>query len=152
MPQDPIQARTGSRGNASYSPTAVGHWGELVAVAASAAAGARCGSTAAGRRSARGIPDRDHVPGELLAAERVLEAVSRDLTGLVLGERVERVAVVGDLGRPVGPLDRTEPCADRSRARGLAGGRHRLPEGVARAGAQHLARSGLLIRCVEGAS
>src|SRR4051794_1419606 len=108
MPQDPIQARTGSRGSASYSPTAVGHCGELVAVAASAAAGARCGSASTGRRGARGVADRDHVPGELLPAERVLEAVSRDLTGLVLGERVERVAVVGDLGRPIGSLDRTE--------------------------------------------
>src|SRR4051794_9096664 len=76
----------------------------------------------------------NHVP---LGAERV-DALALDAAGLVLvgDEQVERVAVVGDLGRAVRPLGRAElggvDAAGRLR---LAAGGHGRPVGRACPGA-----------------
>src|SRR5581483_8294626 len=86
-------------------------------------------------------------PGELLAAEGVLEAVARDLAGLVQLERVEQPAVVGHLPAAVRALDGGELARQRASLRGAAD-LQRLPEREARSGAQHHAVS-LLVAPVE---
>src|SRR5689334_7705905 len=126
MPQDPSRTRTGPEAMRRTLRPRSGRRAELVAVTAPAAAVASATVTARAARSAcggagraSGVADGDHVPRELLAAEGVLEAVPGDLAGLVLGEAVQGLAVVGDLHAPVGPLDGPQLARDRAGARRL---------------------------------
>ena len=96
----------------------------------------------AGRRAGVGAlillrrgADRDHVPGEVRAAERVLDAVAVDLARRVLGERVQRGPVERDLLGAVGPFHRPQLAGHIRRAGRSATGGHRLPDLLARAGA-----------------
>jgi hypothetical protein len=77
----------------------------------------------------RGAVDVNDVPGELLTGERVAEAVSGDLSGPVLCERVERLSVVGDLTASVGTLDDAELTREGVSARrsGADGSKVRPP-------------------------
>src|SRR6516225_2146596 len=91
------------------------------------------------------------VPGEGGAAEVVGEVVALGLTGrLVQPERVQRLAVIGQLGRAAGAVDHAKHPGDA--AGGAEGGTrrdpHREPEAQAATGAHDLP-AGLLLRRVE---
>src|SRR5256885_323458 len=90
-------------------------------------------------------------PGELLAAEGVLEAVAGDLARLVQLERVEQFAVKGHLPAAVRPLDGPQLARKRAALRRRAADGQGLPEGEAGTVAEHHAAS-LLIAPVEGAA
>src|SRR5262249_56445741 len=72
------------------------------------------------------------VPVELLASERVVDAVAVDGPGLVLGEPVNGSAVEGDLHLPVGTRDHAQRSCGHG-AGGLTLDGQRLPELEARA-------------------
>src|SRR4051812_34603959 len=86
------------------------------------------GAAAAPTRLRR-LASRHYMPGEVPAAEGVHGPVAGDSAGSVLAERVERVALVGDLLRPVGAVDHAELAREGAR-RGVAHGR-RHPDGGA---------------------
>src|SRR5437763_793196 len=126
---DPLRAKDASRRRAwpetghallSVARTAraghrpAGRWlahalASLAVAAAGAACAARRGSAAARPGPVRlGAARVDDVPGEVVAAEVVGEAVAGGLAGRVLGEGVERFAAGGDLSAAVGPRDHAE--------------------------------------------
>jgi hypothetical protein len=86
-------------------------WAGSVAVAARLGAGG--GALMLLRRAA----DRDHVPGEVLAPERVLDAVAVDLARRVLGERVKRRPGERDLLGAVGPFSPPPTCRSHPQSR-----------------------------------
>src|SRR5207248_974148 len=97
-----------------------------------------CGRRRGGRRRAldpRGVHD---APRELLAAERVLEAVAGHLARLVELERVEQPAVERHLATAVGPLDDRELTVEGLALCRCATDGQRLPEGEASAVTEHL--------------
>src|SRR5262249_50533086 len=108
-----------------------------VAVAAAGrAAIARAGRAGVARRAAaaprcspapRGAARADDVPGEVVAGEVIAEAVAGGLAGRVFGERVQRLAVDGDLLAPVGARDHPELARAGRRGRLSPAQRERLP-------------------------
>src|SRR5690242_2399055 len=100
-----------------------------------------------GRCPARG----EGMPGEGGAGEVVGEVVAVNLAGgLVQPERVQRPAVVGELGHAAGAVDHAEHTGDAAGGTqgGACGDAHREPEAQAATGARDLA-AGLLLRRVE---
>src|SRR5215469_18608427 len=91
------------------------------------------------------------MPGEGCACEVVGEVVAVGLTGrLVQPERIQRFAVVGELGHTAGAAHHAErPCdAAGSTQVAACGDVYREPEAQAATGARDLA-VGLLLRRVE---
>jgi len=112
-----------------------------------AVAGALRGAGGRGRTRGRG-----RVPGEVGAVEAVVLPVPVDLPGAVVErERVQRLAVEGDLPGPVLTLDRAEVPGHAASGGRLLPGRDSqwFPDGYAGAArAQHVAP--LLVAGVEG--
>src|SRR5690349_22884360 len=127
----------GAESSSKHTPRAYPAPSVLVPVVVAAAAGADGGRLAG----------RCDVPREALAAEVVGDAVPADALGRgVLGEEVQRLALVRHLALAVGPHDRPE--VEAGRRRGIALGRQRQPDRDAAArAADHPAL--LLGRAVE---
>src|SRR5262249_220878 len=144
----PTMRRVAPRGVASEPASVTAAPAAPAAVAAAAAVAA----TARARRRGSSDPGRRrHVPGELLAAEVVLEPVAPAITGrVVLGERVERCAVQRDLRLAVRPHDGGQLRRERRGPGGLAvGDQQGLPERRAGAGGAQRLAIGLLLARIE---